>query len=134
MFIATLRGMLAHRLRLALTTASIALGVAFLAGTLMLTDTMKLAFDQLFGKVSSGTDAVVRQESAYAQSSGIGVSRPPIDASVLDQVRAVHPRIARYIGPPCVIRNGLVSPRCTEGTHFCGVPVWRDFPAAVRRL
>jgi thymidylate synthase ThyX len=52
----------------------------------------------------------------------------------LDQVRAAHPRIARYIGPPCVIRNGLVSPRCTEGSHFCGVPVWRDFPAAVRRL
>jgi thymidylate synthase ThyX len=51
-----------------------------------------------------------------------------------EQVRAVHPRIGRYIGPPCVIRNGLVSPRCTEGTHFCGVPVWRDFPAAVRRL
>jgi putative ABC transport system permease protein len=89
MFIATLRGMLAHKLRLALTTTSIALGVAFLAGTLMLTDTMKLAFDQLFGKVSAGTDAVVRQESAYAQSSGVGVSRAPIDASVLDQVRAV---------------------------------------------
>ena len=50
------------------------------------------------------------------------------------QVRAVHPRIARHIGPPCVIRNGLISPRCTEGTHFCGVPVWRDFPAAVRRI
>jgi hypothetical protein len=50
------------------------------------------------------------------------------------QVRAVHPRIGRHIGPPCVIRNGLVSPRCTEGSHFCGVPVWRDFPAAVRRL
>jgi thymidylate synthase ThyX len=50
------------------------------------------------------------------------------------QVKAVHPRIGRYIGPPCVIRNGLASPRCTEGAHFCGVPVWRDFPAAVRRL
>jgi thymidylate synthase ThyX len=49
-------------------------------------------------------------------------------------VRAVHPRIGRHIGPPCVIRNGLISPRCTEGTHFCGVPVWRDFPAVVRRL
>ena len=49
-------------------------------------------------------------------------------------VRAAHPRIGRYIGPPCVIRNGLISPRCTEGTHFCGVPVWRDFPAVVRRL
>ena len=51
-----------------------------------------------------------------------------------EQVRAAHPRIGRHIGPPCVVRNGLVSPRCTEGTHFCGVPVWRDFPAAVRRL
>jgi len=52
----------------------------------------------------------------------------------LEQVRAAHPRIGRHIGPPCVIRNGLISPRCTEGTHFCGVPVWRDFPAVVRRL
>ncbi|HET9362415.1 MAG TPA: FAD-dependent thymidylate synthase, partial [Vicinamibacterales bacterium] len=52
----------------------------------------------------------------------------------IEQVRAVHPRIARHIGPPCVIRNGLISPRCTEGSHFCGVPVWRDFPNAVRRL
>jgi len=52
----------------------------------------------------------------------------------VDQVRTAHPRIGRHIGPPCVIRNGLVSPRCTEGTHFCGVPVWRDFPAVVRRL
>jgi len=52
--------MLAHKLRLALTTASIALGVAFLAGTFVLTDTMGLAFSQLFGKVSAGTDAVVR--------------------------------------------------------------------------
>jgi thymidylate synthase ThyX len=52
----------------------------------------------------------------------------------LAQVREIHPRIGRHIGPPCVIRNGLISPRCTEGTHFCGVPVWKDFPAAVRRL
>jgi putative ABC transport system permease protein len=89
MFTATVRGMLAHRLRLALTTASIALGVAFLAGTLILTDTMKLAFDQLFGKVSAGTDAVVRQESAYDASSGVGLSHAPIKASVLSTVTSV---------------------------------------------
>ncbi len=52
----------------------------------------------------------------------------------IEQVKKVHPRLGRHIGPPCVIRNGLISPRCTEGTHFCGVPVWRDFPNAVRRL
>ncbi len=52
----------------------------------------------------------------------------------LEEVRRVHPRLANHIGPPCVVRNGLVSPRCTEGSHFCGVPVWRDFPSAIRRL
>jgi thymidylate synthase ThyX len=50
------------------------------------------------------------------------------------QVRDVHPRLAKHLGPPCVLRNRLVSPRCTEGTHFCGVPVWNSFPHAVRRL
>ena len=89
MFTATLRGMLAHKVRLGLTIASIALGVAFLAGTLILTDTMRLAFDQLFGKVSAGTDAVVRAEAAYTQSEGTGTSRGPIPASVLQQVRTV---------------------------------------------
>jgi thymidylate synthase ThyX len=52
----------------------------------------------------------------------------------LDQVRRVHPRIANYIGPPCVVRNGVVSPRCTEGDRFCGVPVWQSFPNVERRI
>ena len=52
----------------------------------------------------------------------------------LAALREVHPRLARHIGPPCVVRNGHIAPRCTEGTHFCGIPVWRDFPHAVRRL
>jgi putative ABC transport system permease protein len=89
MLTATLRGMVAHKLRLALTTASIALGVAFLAGTLVLTDTMGLAFNQLFGKVSAGTDAVVRTEAPYTASEGTGTSRAPIAASVLTDVREV---------------------------------------------
>jgi hypothetical protein len=50
------------------------------------------------------------------------------------QVRDLHPRLARFLGPPCVLRNKVVSPRCTEGSHFCGVPVWNSFPNAVRRL
>ena len=78
MFASTLRGMVAHKVRLVLTTASIALGVAFLAGTLILTDTMSLAFDQLFGKLGAGTDAVVRTEAAYKQAEGAGLSRAPI--------------------------------------------------------
>jgi len=52
----------------------------------------------------------------------------------LEQVRRVHPRIARYMGPPCVVRNGVASPRCTEGDRFCGVPVWQSFPNVERRI
>src|SRR3954463_8413558 len=86
MFTASLRGMLAHKMRVVLTAASIALGVAFLAGTLILTDTMKLAFAQLFGKVSSGTDVVVRTEASYAQFSGATTTHAPVSAAVLHSV------------------------------------------------
>src|SRR4051794_29497557 len=100
MITATLRGLVSHRLRLALTMAAVALGVAFLAGTLILTDTIKLAFDQLFGKVSSGVDAVVRQESSYDQSAGIDLARQPITASILPAVQAV---------PGVAVAEGRVS-------------------------
>jgi thymidylate synthase ThyX len=52
----------------------------------------------------------------------------------LDQVRAVHPRLARHMGPPCVLRAGRITPTCTEGEHFCGVPVWRHFPDVERPI
>jgi thymidylate synthase ThyX len=50
------------------------------------------------------------------------------------EVRAVHPELVRHVGPPCFVRSGLARPRCTEGTHFCGVPVWRDFPRTQRMI
>ncbi|WP_167880433.1 ABC transporter permease [Nocardioides guangzhouensis] len=81
--------MVAHKLRLLLTTASIALGVALLAGTLILTNTMGIAFDMLFGKIGSGTDTVVRAEAPFTQTEGVGTNRGPIAASVLDQVKKV---------------------------------------------
>lgn len=52
----------------------------------------------------------------------------------LAQVRAVHPELVRHAGPPCFVRDGLARPRCTEGSHFCGVPVWRGFPQVERRI
>src|SRR5690349_5808074 len=89
MLTTTLRSMLAHKVRLLLTAASIALGVALLSGTLILTNTMGTAFDMLFGKISSGTDAVVRTEAPYTSTEGVGTDRGPISASVLDRVRQV---------------------------------------------
>ncbi len=52
----------------------------------------------------------------------------------LAQLREVHPELARYIGPPCHIRAGITTPICTEGSHFCGIKVWLDFPNITRRI
>jgi thymidylate synthase ThyX len=50
------------------------------------------------------------------------------------QVRQAQPELARYIGPPCYLRAGIATPICTEGSHFCGVKVWLDFPNTQRRI
>jgi len=52
----------------------------------------------------------------------------------LAQLREVHPELSRYIGPPCHIRAGITTPICTEGSHFCGIKVWLDFPNIQRRI
>jgi len=50
------------------------------------------------------------------------------------QLREVHPELTRYIGPPCHVRAGITTPICTEGSHFCGIKVWLDFPNITRRI
>jgi thymidylate synthase ThyX len=50
------------------------------------------------------------------------------------QLREVHPQLARHIGPPCHLRANITTPICTEGSHFCGVKVWLDFPNIPRRI
>jgi thymidylate synthase ThyX len=50
------------------------------------------------------------------------------------QLREVHPELSRYIGPPCYVRAGVATPICTEGSHFCGIKVWLDFPNIQRRI
>ena len=66
----------------------------------------------------------------------LNAQREIFDASMeeLQQVRAVHPKLVEHVGPPCFVRSGLVRPRCTEGSHFCGVPVWRSFPEVERAI
>jgi thymidylate synthase ThyX len=50
------------------------------------------------------------------------------------QLRQVHPQLAKHIGPPCHLRANITTPICTEGSHFCGVKVWLDFPNTPRRI
>jgi putative ABC transport system permease protein len=80
--------MLVHKLRLFLTVTSIALGVAFLSGTLMMNSSMQRAFDGLFHSINAGTDTVVRGEVEGDQP-GPGEPRPALPASLLPDVRGV---------------------------------------------
>jgi len=52
----------------------------------------------------------------------------------IEQVGEVHPSLVKHVGPPCYVRTGIVRPRCTEGSHFCGVPVWKSFPEVERTI
>ncbi|MGQ0536107.1 MAG: FAD-dependent thymidylate synthase [Methanobacteriota archaeon] len=55
----------------------------------------------------------------------------------LAQVGKVHPRLAKHAGPPCVERLGMWDsggPQgpCPEGSRWCGVDVWRNWPNVKR--
>ncbi len=42
------------------------------------------------------------------------------------QVREVHPRIGKWLLPPCGLRAFAGTlPKCPEGDRFCGVVVWK---------
>ena len=84
----TLKGTLAHKSRLVLTFVSIMLGVAFVSGTFVFTDTIQARFDALFADVYAGVDASVRAEQPEF---GAEVTTAPaaIPSSLVDDVRAV---------------------------------------------
>ncbi len=86
----TIKGLLAHKLRLALTALAIVLGVTFIAGTFVLTDTLHNTFNTLFGNIYQNVDFQVRGVAQFTSSGpGGGAVRNPIPESILTTVRAV---------------------------------------------
>ena len=92
MFRTTLKSLAAHKLRLALTAVAIVLGVAFMAGTFVLTDTVKHTFDSVFAQTAIGKDVIVRGTAPFGTSAGRGGDgdvRPPTPESLLATIRGV---------------------------------------------
>ena len=81
-----LRGLMAHKGRMLTTFSAVALGVAFMGGVLVLTDTMNRSFDDLFADVFRDTDAVVRSSQTF--DSDFGDVRGLIDADLLPEVES----------------------------------------------
>src|SRR5450755_577417 len=84
----TIKGLLAHKLRLALTALAIVLGVTFISGTFVLTDTLNNTFSVLFGNIYSKIDFQVRGV-AQLGSAGANATRNPIPESLLTTIRQV---------------------------------------------
>ena len=89
MLTATVKGLLARKRRLFTTALAVALGVAFMAGTLVLTDTIGKTFDDLFADVYKNTDAVVRAEKAFEGPFNMGAQRGRVDASLVQTIARV---------------------------------------------
>jgi putative ABC transport system permease protein len=88
-FRVTWKGILGHKLRLALTALAVTLGVAFVAGTFILTDTVNAAFVDLFGRTDRSVDTVVRAKATFTDNQTLGGGRDPIPDVLVNQVRAV---------------------------------------------
>jgi putative ABC transport system permease protein len=84
----TIKGLLAHKLRLVLTALAIVLGVTFISGTFVLTDTLNNTFSVLFGNIYQKIDFQVRGVPQLG-TSGANAVRNELPASLLATVRRV---------------------------------------------
>ncbi len=98
---AALRSLLQHKLRLALTLLAVVVGVAFVAGTFIFTDSLKRSFDALF--TSPLPDLTVTADSGLGNNPGgggpptAGDVVPTLPASDIARVAAV-PGVAQAYG------------------------------------
>lgn len=87
MFTLTVKELFARKLRLLTTAFAVLLGVAFMAGTMVFTDTNKATFDSALADANHGVDAYVRVPSAIAI--GYGESGPRLNSSLADKVTTI---------------------------------------------
>ena len=135
----TLKNLAAKKFRLMMTSVAVVLGVAFMAGTFVLTDTLGNVFDALFTNATKGVDVVVRAREPYQAASQTGgvqtETRPPVPDALVDKIRQM-PKVARAQGS--VSGYALVVGRDGKAVqHSKGAPtlavVWRSGKDAVNR-
>ncbi|MEO3824487.1 ABC transporter permease [Actinomadura sp. B10D3] len=85
----TLRNLAAHKIRLVLTAVAVILGVAFVAGTLIFTDSMNKQFDELFSRVGANVAVDVRAKKVV-DGDDDGMAAQPVPATVLKALQGVE--------------------------------------------
>ncbi|MFE9206463.1 ABC transporter permease [Micromonospora sp. NPDC007230] len=95
---ATLKSLLARKLRLFLSGLAVVLGVMFVSGAFVLTDTLGRTFDAIFADAYEGVDVNVAAKPKIAVSEMEGEqTAAPVPAATVDKVRAV-PGVATATG------------------------------------
>jgi putative ABC transport system permease protein len=102
MFTMTLKELAARKLRLLSTALAVLLGVAFMAGTLVFTDTIGATFDSVLADANEGVDVYVRTPSPIDL--GYGEPGPRLDASLVDRISAVD-----GVSQTAVVINGYAQ-------------------------
>jgi putative ABC transport system permease protein len=87
MFKFTVKNLFARKFRLIITGLAVLIGVTFMSGGLVLSNTINKAFNSLFAELGAQTDAVVR--SSDVVKSDFGDVRGRIDDTLIDTVKAV---------------------------------------------
>jgi putative ABC transport system permease protein len=85
----TVKGLVAKKLRFVATALAVILGIGFMSGTLILTDTIKKTFDNLFASVNKGTDAVVRGQKILTLPFGGGDLRRNVPETLIARIEGV---------------------------------------------
>ncbi len=80
-----LRGFLQRKLRVALTAIAVVLGVALMAGTYILTDTINHSFAKIFQTASKGHDVVITPAETLGRE--IQAENSPVTSAMVERVR-----------------------------------------------
>ena len=83
----SLRGLSAHKFRVILTAISVAVGVALMAGTYILTDTINASYAKLVGAAYSGESVVITPSAPLGDNNSAQIS--PVTTAMLTKVRSV---------------------------------------------
>jgi putative ABC transport system permease protein len=90
MWRATLKGVLAHRWRLLRTAFAVALGVGFVVGTLVFTDTMGRKIDDILATSRGSADVVVRAKSEFEAFSQTASNSAPVPEGLVPLIADVQ--------------------------------------------
>src|SRR5687767_11157933 len=86
---ATLKALLAHKLRFALTAVAVLLGVTFVSGTYAFTDTMDDVFNTMITDATAGVDVYVQPKTSFESTADFGTASPGFDEKLVETVRSV---------------------------------------------